>query len=58
MKLLTHFELAARSTSELHALYQQVFNRAARSGRYSDERRTCLASLEVIRVELRNRPRL
>ncbi len=57
MKLITHFELAARSKSELHVLYREVFNALVRSAPASDERRVCLASLENIQAALRNRPR-
>lgn len=57
MKLITHFELATRSTSELHALYREIFNALVRSAPGSDERRNCLASLENVRSEMRNRLR-
>lgn len=46
MKLITRFELASKSTSELHVLYREVFNALVRSERETAERRNCLASLE------------
>jgi len=56
MKLITHFELATRSTSELHVIYREVFNALVRSDPASDERRICLVSLENLRRELRSHP--
>lgn len=52
MKLITRFELASRSESELHALYHDVFNALAQSAPCSAERRNTLASLENIAAEL------
>ena len=49
MKLITIFELAAKSESELRALYRQAFNEAARGDRTSQEHRNTLASLANIR---------
>ena len=46
MKLITRFELAAKSESELYALLREVFNELARSEPDSHERRNALASLE------------
>lgn len=57
MKLITRFELASKSTSELHVLYQEVFNALVRSERETAERRNCLASLENIQNELSSRVR-
>jgi hypothetical protein len=56
MKLLTRFELATCTTIELHALYRRIFNALVGSTPGTDERRVCLASLENICAELRNRP--
>lgn len=55
MKLITRFELASKSTLELHALYREVFNALVRSGRETAERRNCLASLENIQREINER---
>ena len=52
MKLITRFEAAALSTSDLRALYRAVFNALARSNPGSAKRRNCLASLETIAAEL------
>ena len=54
MKLTTRFELASRSTSELRALYRDIFN--ALSGcEQPQERRNAIASLHNIRAELADR---
>jgi hypothetical protein len=55
MKLITRFELASKSTRELHVLYREVFNALVRSERETAERRNCLASLENIQNELASR---
>jgi len=55
MKLITRFELASKSTSELHVLYREVFNALVCSERETAERRNCLASLENIQNELASR---
>lgn len=49
MKLLTIFELAAKSESELRALYREAFNEAARADRTGQEHRNALASMANIR---------
>ena len=51
MYLITRFELASKSDSELAALYRETFNALARSARESAERRNALASLENIEAE-------
>jgi hypothetical protein len=56
MKLITRFELAARSTSELRGLLRQTFDALAASAPESAERRVALASLENIQAELGVRP--
>ena len=55
MKLITRFELAAKSESELYALLRKVFNELARSEPDSHERRNTLASLENIQREIGSR---
>ena len=55
MKLVTRFELASRTESELQGLYRCVFNSLAQSAFGSAERRTALASLENIVAELNAR---
>lgn len=55
MKLITRFELASKSTRELHALYREVFNALACSERETAEPRNCLASLENIQNEINSR---
>ena len=52
MKLVTRFELAAKSTTELHALYSDIFNALVGCDEHSHERLNALASLENIRTEL------
>ncbi|KTC12183.1 hypothetical protein AO390_17875 [Pseudomonas marginalis ICMP 11289] len=48
MKLITIFELAIKSESELRVLYWEVFNVAASGDRESLEHQDALASLENI----------
>ena len=55
MELLTRFQLATRSTTELHALYREIFNALVTSAPGTAERRIALASLENISAELRSR---
>jgi len=55
MKLITRFELAAKSKPELYALLREVFNELARSELDSHERRNALASLENIQREIGSR---
>ena len=55
MKLITKFELAAKSESELYALLREVFNELSRSEPDSHERRNALASLENIQKEIGSR---
>lgn len=55
MKLITRFELASRSTNELHSLYRDVFNALCRCRPHSAEQCTCLASLSNIEDEIRSR---
>lgn len=55
MKLVTRFELAAKSENELHGLLRDAFNELARSEFGSHERRNSLASIENIQNELASR---
>ena len=55
MKLITRFELTAKSESELYALLREVFNELARSEPDSHERRNALASLGNIQNEINSR---
>lgn len=55
MELITRFELASRTTQELHALYREVFNALMRSASGSNERRICLVTLENVIAELSGR---
>lgn len=55
MKLITRFELATKSETELYALLREVFNELARSESGSHERRNALASIENIQNELSSR---
>ncbi|WP_139218582.1 hypothetical protein [Nitrosomonas aestuarii] len=52
MKLITRFELAAKSETELRGLLRESFNELARSELGSHERRNALASIENIQYEL------
>ena len=56
VNLVTRFELASRSTRELHALIRVLFNELANSAPESAERRNALASLENVQAELACRP--
>ncbi len=55
MKLITRFELASRSTNELHTLYHETFNALACSAPHSAAQRTCFASLENLEAEINSR---
>lgn len=48
MKLITKFELAAKSENELHGLLRMVFNELAKSEPNTYQRRNTLASIENI----------
>lgn len=52
MKLVTRFELAAKSEAELYGLHTEIFNELVKSKKHSPERRNALASLENIEIEL------
>jgi len=55
MKLITRFELAACSESDLSGLHRAVLDALMQSPRESAERRNGLASLENIERELASR---
>ncbi len=55
MKLITRFELASRSTNELHTLYRDTFNALCGCRPHSAEQRTCLASLKNLEDEITSR---
>ena len=55
MKLVTRFEAASRSTSELHGLLRQAFNAFAAAPRGSQERSNALQSMHNIEAELASR---
>lgn len=55
MKLLTRFELASKSTSELHALHTDALEAFYAASRGSQERRDALASLTNLEAEIRLR---
>jgi hypothetical protein len=52
MKLITRFELAAKETHELHALYRELFNHVAGNALKAQDRVNALASLQNIQNEL------
>ena len=52
MKLVTRFEAATKTTTELHALHTQALQAFTHAARGSDIRRDALASLETIEAEL------
>lgn len=55
MRLITRFELAAKSTTELRSLHKEVFKAMVRSEPRALERVNALASLENIENELASR---
>lgn len=55
MRLITRFELAAKSKSELYGLHRKVFNELAKSEAHVLGRVNALASLENIENELASR---
>ena len=52
MKLVTRFELAAKSENALRGLLREAFNELAKSELGSHERRNALKSIENIQNEL------
>ena len=55
MKLLTIFELASRSDTELSVIYKDLFNELAGNKESSPERHNALGSLENVRRVMRSR---
>ncbi len=55
MKLITRFELAAKTETELYALLREVFNELAKSDPDTHQRRNALASIENIQREIGSR---
>ena len=55
MKLVTRFELAAKNENELYGLLREAFNKLARSGPDTHQRRNALASIKNIQNELASR---
>lgn len=55
MKLISRFDAATRSTTELHALHTQAMQAFAMAARGSQIRSEALASLEAIEAELATR---
>lgn len=56
MKLITQFELASKTTSELYALQRDTFNALYACKPHNADQRTCLASLANLEAEIRSRP--
>ncbi len=52
MKLITRFELAAKETHELHALFRELFNHVASCKLHGQDRINALASMKNIQNEL------
>ena len=52
MRLITHFELAARNKAELHGMLRKAFNALANSQPHSQEYRNALGSIDNIRQKL------
>jgi hypothetical protein len=58
MRLVTKFELAAKSTYQLHGLHKEVFVELIKSNPRTMQRVNALASLQNIEQELTFRLRL
>ncbi|AQZ50866.1 hypothetical protein [Martelella mediterranea] len=52
MKLVSRFEAASRSTTELHGLLKEAFNAFAAEPRGSQDRDVALTSIRNIEAEL------
>ncbi len=52
MRLITRFELAAKSETELRGLLREAFNELAKSNVDTYQRRNALASIENIQSEI------
>ncbi|MFW8637482.1 hypothetical protein [Cribrihabitans pelagius] len=55
MKLVTRFEAAARSTTELQGLLRKAFNVLATGSQHTQERDNAKATIETIKAELSSR---
>ncbi len=55
MKLITRFELAAKTETELYALLREVFNELAKSDPDTHKRRNALTSIDNIQREIGSR---
>lgn len=55
MKLMTIFELAAHSDTELQVIVKDAFNELARSEDRSADRRNALATIENVNRVMRSR---
>lgn len=55
VKLITRFEPASRSTSELYALHRDTLNAFCRCRPHSADQPTCLASLANLEAEISSR---
>lgn len=55
MQLITRFELASRSETELHDLLREAFNVLAQSDPQTFQRRNALAAIETLQGELASR---
>ncbi|MEE9355047.1 MAG: hypothetical protein V3U75_05600 [Methylococcaceae bacterium] len=55
MKLITRFELAAKTERELYSLLRAAFNELAKSNYDTFQRRNALASIENIQIEIGSR---
>jgi len=55
MKLVTRFELAARSIEELYSLHREIFNLLVQTKPETSGRRNALASLNNIQKEINSR---
>jgi hypothetical protein len=55
MKLLTRFELASKSTGELHALHREALKAFSRAARGTQERSDALATLANLEAEIASR---
>ena len=52
MKLITRFELAAKETLDLHALYRELFNLVSSNKLNAQDRVNTMASMQNIQNEL------
>lgn len=57
MKLVTRFEAAARSTTELQGLLRKAFNVLVTGSQHTQERDNAKATIETIKAELSSRSR-